>query len=93
MFTTNAATHSGHDEPDVRHELFQEVGNNALDRTRNFYRQHLGSHPAHLDSLDATQRRGFEFSQYRAQLWEFVVEIVDAALWLGWLFPRRPESE
>jgi len=42
-----------------------------------------------IDSLDATaalirwakQRRGFEYSQYRVQLWEFVVEIVDAALW------------
>jgi hypothetical protein len=35
----------------------------------------------------ANQRRGFQFSQYRAQRWEFVVEIGDAALWLGWLFP------
>jgi len=35
----------------------------------------------------ANQRRGFQHSQYRAQRWEFVVEIVDAALWLGWLFP------
>jgi len=26
-------------------------------------------------------------SQYDAQHWEFVVEVVDAALWLGWLFP------
>jgi hypothetical protein len=27
------------------------------------------------------------FSQFRAQLWEFVVEIVDAALWLSGLSP------
>jgi len=55
----------------------------------------LRSLPAEIDSLDATaalikwakQRRGFEYSQYRAQLWESVVEIVHAALWLGWLFP------
>jgi len=33
----------------------------------------------------ANERRGFEYSQYRAQRWEFVVEIADAALWLGWL--------
>ena len=60
-----------------------------------FYDQHLGLDPAHADSLDAIaalikrakQRRGFELSQYRAQLWEFVVEIADATLWLGWLFP------
>jgi hypothetical protein len=35
----------------------------------------------------ADQRRGFQYSQYRAQRWEFVVEIADAALWLGSLFP------
>ena len=94
------ATNLLHHEPDVRQELFQEVGNNALDRTRAFYYQHLGSDPAHVDSLDATsvlikwakQRRGFEYSQYRAQLWEFVVEIADAALWSGWLFPSEKRS-
>ncbi len=82
-------------DPEICEELFHEAGENALDRTRMFYRQHLGSNPSDVDSLDATaaimewanQRRGFEYSQYRAQLWEFVVEIVDAALWLGWLFP------
>jgi hypothetical protein len=82
-------------EPEVCQELFHEAGEKALDRTRTFYRQHLGAHADHVDSLDATaalikwakRRRGFEFSQYRAQLWEFVVEIADAALWLGWLFP------
>jgi hypothetical protein len=90
-------------EPDVCRELFHEAGEKALDRTRTFYHQHLGSDPADVDSLEATaalikwakHRRGFEFSQYRAQLWEFVVEIADAALWLGWLFPDggRPKSE
>jgi hypothetical protein len=82
-------------EPDVCEELFEEVGEKAIHRTRMFYHEHLGSNPADLDSLDGTaalmkwakRRRGFEYSQYRAQLWEFLVEIVDAALWLGWLFP------
>ncbi len=81
-------------EPEVCQGLLHEAGEKALDRTRMFYHQHLGSDPAHVDSLEATatlmkwakRRRGFEFSQYRAQLWEFVVEIVDAAVWLGWLF-------
>jgi hypothetical protein len=79
--------------------LFHEAGEIALDRNRTFYYRHLGSDPTYVDSLDATaalikwakQRRGFEYSQYRAQLWEFVVEIADAALWLGWLFPDRSE--
>jgi hypothetical protein len=87
------ATNMLETEPEVCEELFHEAGERALDRTRTFYHQHLGPDPALVDSLDATaalikwakQRRGFEFSQYRAQLWEFVVEIADAALWLGWL--------
>jgi hypothetical protein len=82
-------------EPQVCEELFREAGEKAVEQTRNFYDQHLGSDPALLDSLDATaalikwakRQRGFEYSQYRAQLWEFVVEIADASLWLGWLFP------
>jgi hypothetical protein len=89
------ATNTLDAESEVCQELFYEAGEKALDRTRTFYRQHLGPDPADVDSLDATaalikwakHRRGFEFSQYRAQLWEFVVEIADAALWLGWLFP------
>ncbi len=84
-------------ESEICRELFHEAGENAVHRTQNFYRQHLGSNPADLDSLDATaalmewanQRRGFQYSQYRAQRWEFVVEIADAALWLGWLFPSK----
>ncbi|PYK36550.1 MAG: hypothetical protein DME60_14630, partial [Verrucomicrobia bacterium] len=88
-------------EREVCDELFREAGEEALDRTRTFYHQLLGPDPAHVDSLDATaalikwakQRRGFEFSQYRAQLWEFVVEIADAALWLGWLFPADRSHE
>ena len=82
-------------EPEVCQELFHEAGETALHRTRTFYHDHLGSSPGDVDSLDATaalmkwakRRRGFEFSRYRAQLWEFAVEIADAALWLGWLFP------
>jgi hypothetical protein len=88
-------------EPEVCEQLFHEAGEKTVERTRIFYRQHLGSRPSHVDSLDVTaalikwakQRRGFEFSQYRAQLWEFVVEIADAALWLGWLFPVANRNE
>jgi hypothetical protein len=88
-------------EPEIYQELFYEAGEEALDRTRSFYHQHLGSDPARVDSLDATAalikwaklRRGFQFSQYRAQIWEFVVEIADAALWLGWLIPSMDEPE
>jgi hypothetical protein len=84
-------------EPEACEELFCEAGEPAVHRTRMFYHHRLGPSPSDIDSLDATaalikwakRRRGFEFSQYRAQLWEFVVEIADAALWLGWLFPGQ----
>jgi hypothetical protein len=91
------ATNMLHGEPKVCEELFHEAGQTALDRTRMFYRQHLGSHPAEVDSLDATaalmtwanEQRGFQYSRYRAERWEYVVEIADAALWLGWLFQNE----
>ena len=58
-------------EPKVCEELFAEAGEPAVDRTRMFYHQHLGSHPAEIDSLDATaalmrwanERRGFQYSR------------------------------
>lgn len=73
-----------------------EAAEYALEDTRELFRRELGCDPANVDDLDATsalmkwakRQRGFEYSQYRAQLWEFVVTMVDAALWHGWLFPR-----
>ena len=40
----------------------------------------------------AKPRCGFEVLRYRAQAWEFAVDIVDAALWLGWLFLQPSDS-
>jgi len=70
------------------------------ENTRSLFKHELGSEPAAVDDLDATallmkwakRQRGFDYSQYRAQAWEFVVTMVDAALWLGWTFPRRTKS-
>lgn len=89
------ATYMLDSESEVCEALFHDAGEKAVEQTRMFYRQHLGLHAADVDPRDATValmkwtkgRREFEFSQYRAQLWEFVVEIIDAALWLGLLFP------
>src|SRR5262249_59728181 len=74
-------------EAKVCEQLFHEAGDQALDRTRRFYHQQFGSKPHDVDSLAVTavlikwanERRGFQYSQYRAQRWEFVAEIVDAA--------------
>ena len=83
--------------------MFEAAGFQALGSARQFFRTAIDPQPQKVDDLDATaaltrwakRRRGFEYSSYRAQLWEFVVEIVDAALWLGWVFPpkRRKSRE
>lgn len=82
-------------EPHVCAAMFECCGKEALERTRAFFRSELGDRPERVDALEATatlvrwgkRRRGYELSRYRAELWEFIVEMVDAALWLGWLFP------
>ena len=83
-------------EPDVFAGLVEEVGQEAIERNKAFYAPELRE----ADSLDATialmawarRERGFEASSYRAQAWEFLVHVADAALWLGWLFPRRADK-
>jgi hypothetical protein len=75
--------------------MFHETGAGPLERVRNLFRTEIGPCPEEADDIEATlalmrwakRQRGFEYSDYRAQLWEFVVEMTDAALWLGWLFP------
>jgi hypothetical protein len=60
-------------------------------------RRYFGDAVANLDSLEATvtlmkwanQRRGFQYSQYRAQRGEFVVEIVDLVKMLIVRFRER----
>ena len=84
------------EEPETCAAMFEASGAETIEAVRDLFRTEIGLTPGNADDLDATaalmrwakRQRGFEFSDYRAQLWEFVVEIVDAALWLGWLFPR-----
>jgi hypothetical protein len=62
--------------------------------------EQLGESPEQVDALDATAllmrwaraKRGCQCTGYRGELWEFIVEIVDAALWLGWLFPQKSKA-
>ena len=83
-------------DPDSCKAMYDENTGESIANVRALFQRELGPTPAEVDDLDATDAlmkwakrlRGFEFSQYRAQLWEFVVIVVDAALWLGWMFPR-----
>lgn len=83
--------------------LLNEVGDPAVERCRTFFKG-FGKEMLTSDSIDVTialmewanRMRGFSESSCRAELWEFVVHVVDAALWLGFLFPtkksRRPRA-
>jgi len=90
------ATKLLHEDPETCTAMFQASGAYAVDGVRQLFQIEIGPCPEDADDLGVTaslmrwanRRRGFESSVYRAQRWEFVVEIVDAALWLGWLFPR-----
>ncbi len=81
--------------------MFEAAGGAALKATDALFRRELGADFSRLDDFDAAdtlikwakRQRGFDISQYRAQLWEFVVVMVDAALWLGWLFPRIDKTQ
>jgi len=83
-------------EPETCAAMFEASGAETIEAVRKLFRSEIGLTPSNTEHLDAAialirwakRRRGFEFSDYRARLWDFVVEIVDAALWLGWLFPR-----
>lgn len=95
------ATDQSYCERATYQTLLDEAGEDSLVRMQQFFQRHLGQNPEQLDALDCTaalmrwakNRRGFELSEYRAQLWEFTMEIVDASLWVGWLFPADDQSQ
>jgi hypothetical protein len=82
-------------EPQTCATMFGVAGGEALQYVRQLFLRELGAQPSKLDDLGVTvalmkwsKRRGFDGAENPVHLWELVVEIVDAALWLGWLFPR-----
>jgi len=83
------------DDPQNCTAMFEQVTEESIQSVRELFRQELGPDPGRVDDLAAAEalmswstRRGFELSENRVRLCEFVVEVVDASLWLGWLFPR-----
>jgi len=96
------ATSTLRSEPDVWTSIQSETGKDAIDGVRRFFTRRLGHDPARIDDIDVTaalmewakRMRGFDVSKYPAQALEFIVHVVDAALWLGWTYPsskRRPK--
>lgn len=79
--------------------MLEEEGEEPVEGARQVFRRLLGAQPGQSNDLEVTdalmawaKRRGFDGEKNPAHLWELVVEVVDAALWLGWLFPRSDDS-
>ena len=83
-------------DPETVNAMFKESTEESIESVRVLLRQELGPDPADVNDASAAEalmkcanHRGFESSKNRVGLWQLVVEVVDAALWVGWLFPRR----
>lgn len=87
-------------EPPAYAAMLDEFGKNNVELNLAFYREELGARPEQFDDLDTTfalmrwgkRKRDNKCLSYRAEVLEFVADVVDAALWLGWLFPRKSNA-
>jgi hypothetical protein len=82
-------------DPETVNAMFKESTEESIESARALLRQELGPDPADVDDASAAEalmkwanHGGLESSENRVGLWQLVVEVVDAALWVGWLFPR-----
>lgn len=84
-------------DPQSCNAMFEEDTEASIQNVRALLKKELGPDPARINDQHASEAlinwaedAGFQLSDNPAQLWGFVLEVVDAALWLGWLFPRIP---
>ena len=83
-------------EPQRFRALIEESGQDEVTRIRTLFAREVGQNVARRDVLDTTialiewghRRRGHDRSRTRGEVWEFILEVVDAALWLRWVFPN-----
>lgn len=76
--------------------LPERGGEGAVDGMMRAFTSRFGAaNPATCDDFEATMvlmgwvraLRGFDFSACRGEAWEFLVVVMDMALWQGWMFP------
>ena len=87
-------------EPQRYAALITESGPQEVSRVQALFQKETGLQSDRVDALDATRaligwghrRRGHERSRSRGEIWEFIVETIDAALWLAWVFPHPPAN-
>jgi hypothetical protein len=85
-------------DPETVNAMFKESTEESIESARALLRRELGPNPADVDDASVAEalmewanHRGSESSENRVRLWQLVVEVVDAALWVGWLFPRTKD--
>jgi hypothetical protein len=85
-------------DPETVNAMFKASADKSIESARALLRRELGPDPADVDDASAAEalmewakHRGFESSENGVGIWPLVVEVVDAALWVGWLFPRTKD--
>jgi hypothetical protein len=85
-------------DPETVNAMFKASAEESIESARVLLRRELGPDPADVDDTSAAEaliewanHRGLESSENGVELWQLVVEVVDAALWVGWLFPRTKD--
>jgi hypothetical protein len=76
-------------DPETVNAMFKESTEKSIESARVLLRQELGPDPADIDDANAAEAL-MEWANHRAleSSENLVVEMVDAAIWVGWLFPR-----
>jgi hypothetical protein len=82
-------------DPETVNAMFKESTEESIESARALLQQELGPDPADVDDASAARAliewandSELELPENRVGIWQLVVEVVDAALWVGWLFPR-----
>jgi hypothetical protein len=85
-------------DPETVNAMFKASAEESIESARVLLRRELGPDPADVDDASAAEaltewanHRGLESSENGVGLWQLVVKVVDAALWVGWLFPRTKD--
>lgn len=84
-----------HVEPQTCDAMFEEDTEESIQSVRELFLRELGAQPSEVSDADVTaalvqwaKRREVGMAENRTQVWELIIDVVDAALWLGWIFPR-----
>jgi hypothetical protein len=83
-------------DPETVNTMFKESSQASIESARVLLQRELGPDPAEIDDASAADlltewADGLQSSENGTELWKLAVDVVDAALWIGWLFPRTKD--